>query len=105
MAYISQKGLYIISYKIQVWYNFLSHASSVCDLKLLPILLRIKSRSLEDFIQPDVISYYLTSSFMFLECGHHAAASEPSVLAVPSAWNMYILYKRTACLSVLSCLC
>lgn len=42
MAYISQNGLYITSHKIQVWYNFLSHVSSLfAPLRLLPILLRI----------------------------------------------------------------
>lgn len=76
VAYISQKGLYVICHKIHVWYNFLSYVSSLSvTLKLFPTLFAIKSRSTKNSHLANVISYYSTSSSVLLEYASHSPAS------------------------------
>lgn len=76
VAYISQKGLHIISHKIHVWYNLLSDVSSLfATLKLLPILFGMKSRSTKTPHPANVISYYSTSSFMLFDYANHSPGS------------------------------
>lgn len=88
MAYIFQKGLYILFHRIQVWYSFLSHVSSPFEtFKLLPMLLRIQSQSLQDLTPCWYHFHHSTSSFLFLK---HADYTQPQVfaLAIPSAWSV-----------------
>lgn len=102
MAYISQNGLYIACHKIQVWYNFLSHVSSLfAPLRSLPILLRIRSKSYKTPHPADVISCPQLPPSCFLNM---PATLQPWVFAlgVPSAWNECILCSYTSFPSVYS---